>query len=217
MQKKYQTILFDLDGTLTDPKLGITKSVQYALKHFNIQVTNLSSLTSFIGPPLKDSFMEYYHFDEESALLAIEKYREYFKETGIFENNLYYGMDHLLKQLAERGKTLIVATSKPTVFAKRILEYFNIHDYFAFISGSELDGTRSKKSEVIQYALEQNNINNLSEIIMIGDRKYDIIGAKETGIDSVGVLYGYGDAAEIENAKPTYIAEDINELYQILI
>ncbi|WP_069998921.1 HAD family hydrolase [Cellulosilyticum sp. I15G10I2] len=217
MQKTYQYILFDLDGTLTDPKLGITKSVQYALRHFSIDVTNLDSLTPFIGPPLKDSFMDYYHFDEQNALEAIEKYREYFKETGIFENNLYSGMSSLLHKLVESGKTLLVATSKPTVFAERILEHFNISQYFVFISGSELDGTRSNKNEVIKYALEQNNISDLNNVVMVGDRRYDVLGAKEVGIDSIGVLYGYGDYEELTSAGATYLASNIKELTEILL
>lgn len=217
MQKKYKYVLFDLDGTITDPKIGITKSVQFALKHFNINVTNLDSLCPFIGPPLKDSFIKFYNFDEETALKAVEKYREYYKDTGIFENLLYEGMENLLQKLIAIDNTLIVATSKPTVFAKRIFEYFRINDYFSFISGSELSGNRSKKSEVISYALTENNISDLNDVVMIGDREYDIKGANEVGIDSIGVLYGYGDCSELTNAKATYIARDINDLEQILI
>ncbi len=217
MQKTYQYILFDLDGTITDPKLGITKSVQYALKHFKINVTSLDSLTAFIGPPLKQSFMEYYHFDEQNALEAIEKYREYFKETGIFENNLYGGMENLLHNLVGSGKKLFVATSKPTVFAQRILEYFKISQYFTFIGGSELDGTRSDKSEVIQYVLDQNDISDLNNVIMIGDRKFDTLGAKEIGIDSIGVLYGYGDYDELTSTGATYLASNIDEVAEILL
>lgn len=215
MKKTYKNILFDLDGTITDPKLGITKSVQYALKHFDIHITNLDSLTPFIGPPLKDSFMQFYNFDEHSARIAVEKYREYFKDIGIFENILYDGMENLLQQLIEKDKKLIIATSKPTVFAKRILEYFRIGEYFNYISGSEMDGLRSEKSEVISYALIQNNVSDLTDVVMIGDRKYDIMGANEVGIDSIGVLYGYGDYEELENAN--YIAQDINELYQLIL
>ena len=217
MRKIYKYILFDLDGTITDPKLGITKSVQFALKHFHINVTNLDSLKPFIGPPLKDSFVKYYNFDELNAGEAVEKYREYFKDIGIFENILYDGMENLLHRLVKNDKTLIVATSKPTIFAKRILEYFNISDYFIFISGSELNGTRFKKSEVIYHALTQNNISSFKDVIMVGDREHDIIGANEVGIDSIGVLYGYGDYGELKNAKATYFAHDINELSQILI
>lgn len=217
MKKTYQYILFDLDGTLTDPKLGITKSIQHALKHFKINVSNLDSLIPLIGPPLKDSFMEYYHFDEENALEAIDKYREYFNDTGIFENNLYSGVDVLLNELKSKGKTILLATSKPAVYAQRILDYFKISQYFSVIGGSELDGTRAKKSEVITYVLEQAAINDLEHVVMIGDRKYDIIGAKKVGIDCIGVLYGYGDEKELMDAGATYLVQDLEALMQLLI
>jgi phosphoglycolate phosphatase len=217
MRKEYKYILFDLDGTITDPKLGITKSIQFALSNFGIKVTDLHSLIPFIGPPLKETFSKHYSFDEENVLKAIEKYREYFRDIGIYENLLYDGMDNLFQKLVDNNKTLIIATSKPTVFAKRILEYFNINHYFTFISGSELDGTRSKKSDVIHYALIQNNITNLKDVLMVGDREHDIIGANEIGIDSVGVLYGYGDYDELTKAKATYLASNLEELSQILL
>jgi len=217
MRKDYKYVLFDLDGTVTDPKIGITKSVQHALKYYNIKVDDLDSLNPFIGPPLKDSFMNFYNFDEITAVEAIEKYREYFKGTGIFENILYYGMDSLLAKLVYNGKILILATSKPTIYAKQILEHFEINKYFSFVSGSEMDGTRTKKSEVIEYALAQFNITDLEDVIMIGDREYDVKGAREVGVDSVGVLYGYGDYDELKSAEATYLASDIDELIQILL
>ena len=131
--KNYKYILFDLDGTLTDPKEGITKSVAYALEYYGIHVEDLDSLCKFIGPPLKDSFITYYDFDEEKAEEAVEKYREYFKPHGVFENKIYAGVDNLLKTLKERGKVIILATSKPTVFAKTILEHFDLMKYFSFV------------------------------------------------------------------------------------
>ena len=193
--KKY--ILFDLDGTITDPKEGITKSVAYALSKFGIKVDSLNELCKFIGPPLKDSFIEYYNFNDDEAEKAIKYYREYFSDRGIYENQVYKGFEDILISLKENNKVLIVATSKPTIFAQKILEHFNLRKYFSFVSGSNLDGTRVKKSEVIQYALERNNIKDLSEVIMIGDRKHDVYGAKEIGIESIGVLYGYGDYKEL--------------------
>lgn len=211
-----KVILFDLDGTITDPKIGITKSVQYALKAFGIYEKNLDDLCRFIGPPLKESFMNFYGFSETKAEEAVEKYREYFKDTGIYENVLYSEMKALLAKLTQGGKQLIIATSKPKVFAHRILEYFNIEKYFQFVSGSELDGTRTRKSEVIQYALEQNNIKDLVSVIMIGDREHDIIGAKTIGIDSIGVLYGYGSYEELERAGADFIVKNIDELGQLL-
>ena len=217
MKKNYKFILFDLDGTITDPKLGITKSVQYALRHFNIDVSNLDSLIPFIGPPLKDSFMNFYGFNETDAMEAIEKYREYFTDTGIFENSLFDGMPELFQGLINNGKTLIIASSKPTVFVRRILEHFGISKYFIFVSGSELDGTRSLKSEVIRYALNQNNITEVDKVVMVGDRRHDVEGAREEGIDSVGVLFGYGSYDELNNAGATYLANNIKELYEILV
>lgn len=213
--KKY--VLFDLDGTITDPKVGITKSVAYALNRFGIKINHLDELCKFIGPPLKESFMAYYNFTEEDAEKAIEYYREYFAEIGIYENIVYDGIEEMLTNLRKQNKTLIVATSKPTVFAAQILEHFNLNRHFNFVSGSNIDGSRTKKSEVIQYALKRNNIKDKSEVIMIGDRKHDVYGAKEVGIDSIGILHGYGDYDELYGSGATYIAENIEELRSLLI
>ena len=215
MNKKY--ILFDLDGTLTDSMLGITKSVQYALKKFNIEVTSLNDLCKFIGPPLKESFKEFYNFSEEDAERGVTFYREYFADKGIFENKPYENIDKLLKELKENNKVLILATSKPEPYALRIMEHFNLAQYFDFMAGSTLDGSRSKKSAVISYVLRENNIINLSEVIMIGDRKHDILGAKENMIDSVGVLYGYGNLDELSSAGANFIVKDIYELKNLLL
>lgn len=212
--KKY--ILFDLDGTITDPMLGITKSVSYALNKFNIEVKDLDELCKFIGPPLKDSFIKYYNFTEEDSKKAIEYYREYFADRGIYENDVYENFENILLSLKAQNKTLIVATSKPTIFAEKILDYFDLKKYFTFISGSNLDGTRTKKADVIRHAMEQNNITDNSEVIMIGDREHDIYGAKEIGIESVGVLYGYGTYDELDNSGANYIVRDINELKLLL-
>jgi len=214
---KYKYILFDLDGTLTDPKVGITKSVEYALNKYKMEVESLDDLIKFIGPPLKESFMEYYSFDEERANKAIEYYREYFKDKGIFENDVYEGIPELLRELKNRGFIIAIATSKPTVFAERIVEHFGLKEYFTITVGSNLDGTRTSKGEVISYVLEQLNINNLEEAVMIGDRKHDIIGAQKNNIDSIGVLYGYGDLEEFQEAAPTYILDSVNDLYKLII
>ena len=213
--KKY--ILFDLDGTITDPKEGITKSVAYALSKFGIKVDSLNELCKFIGPPLKDSFIEYYNFNDDEAEKAIKYYREYFSDRGIYENQVYKGFEDILISLKENNKVLIVATSKPTIFAQKILEHFNLRKYFSFVSGSNLDGTRVKKSEVIQYALERNNIKDLSEVIMIGDRKHDVYGAKEIGIESIGVLYGYGDYKELYDSGANYIVNNVEELRKLIM
>ena len=212
----YKYILFDLDGTLTDPKVGITKSVQYALAKYNIQVESLDDLEKFIGPPLKESFMEFYSFDEEKAVQAIEYYREYFRDKGIFENEVYEGIPNLLRELKSRGFIVAVATSKPTVFAEIIVEHFNLKEYFDIVAGSNLDGTRTSKSEVISYVIDELGIDNLEEVIMIGDRKHDVIGAQRNNIDSIGVLYGYGDIEEMESARPTYILDSVSELHKLI-
>lgn len=214
---KYKYILFDLDGTLTDPKEGITKSVQYALKKFNILIDDLDLLEKFIGPPLKDAFIEYYDFSEEQSFQAIEYFREYFKEKGMLQNKVYEHMEHLLIKLKELGLILIVATSKPTVFAKQILEHFNLDIYFDFIIGSNLDGTRSKKGQIISYIIDNCNITNVKEVLMVGDRKHDIIGAEENNVDSIGVIYGYGSIEELINANATYIVENVMNIFEKIV
>ena len=212
-----KNILFDLDGTLTDPSEGITNAVIYALLHFGITVPNKKDLNKFIGPPLWDSFEKYFGFTKEQAGEAVAYYREYYKDKGIFENQVYAGIEELLKKLRADGRTLIVATSKPAVFAVRILEYFRLSDYFRFTSGSELDGRRTDKGEVIRYALSECGISDLSDAIMVGDREHDIIGAKSAGINSVGVLYGFGDREELTSAGAGFIAEDMKALENHLL
>ena len=214
--KNYKYIIFDLDGTITDPKVGITKSIDYALRHFGIETSNLDSLCKYIGPPLMEAFQEDYDFSEGKAKSAVSKYREYFNVTGIYENIVYAGVEEMLQNLRDKQKKLMIATSKPTDFATRILEHFNLIQYFDFVAGSEMDGRRSNKADVIRFVIEENQILDISEAIMIGDRKHDIIGAKVTGIDSVGVLYGYGDKDELTQAGADYIletVEDISDLF----
>lgn len=214
---KYKVILFDLDGTLSDPKMGITKSVQYALQKMGIDEPDIDKLECFIGPPLQVSFAEYYAFDEEKTQRAIECYRERFKDKGMFENELYSDIPLLLKSLKEQQYSLVVATSKPTVFSEQILKYLNIDQFFELVVGSNLDGTRTSKTEIIQYILDKYNEYKLDDFIMIGDRKHDIIGANNTGIDSIGVTYGYGSFKELSDCNPTHIATSVNEIKDILI
>lgn len=202
----FNYLLFDLDGTLTDPGLGITNSVMYALQKFGINVEDRTSLYKFIGPPLRDSFEAFYGFSREDSELAVQYYREYFKDKGLYENEVYDGIEELLIQLKERDRTLIVATSKPEPFAIKILQHFNLYDYFDFVAGATMDETRNKKADVIQYALESFNIEK-SSAVMIGDREHDIIGAKENNLDSIGVLYGYGSRDELKNAGAMFFAE----------
>ncbi len=203
-------ILFDLDGTLTDPKEGITKSVQYALRKFGIE-EKCDKLTAFIGPPLEESFSSLYGFEKEKSKQAVLYYRERYTDIGIFENKLIPGIREVLAQLTEAGKVLAVATSKPTDFAVRICEKFELSQYFDLIVGSEFDGTRTKKNEVIEEVLNRIHCNK-DEVIMIGDRKHDINGAKQCGIKSVGVEYGYAEKGELQNAKADYIVQGPYEL-----
>ncbi len=212
----YQYILFDLDGTLTDPGLGITNSVMYALKKYNIEVEDRSSLYPFIGPPLAESFEKYYGFSKEESEKAVDYYREYFSDTGLYENEVYPGIESLLMRLKEQNKTIILATSKPEFFAIKILKHFHLDQYFDFIAGATMDQTRVKKSDVISYALEQCNISNLSSAIMIGDREQDITGAQMSGLHSIGVLYGYGNLSELSDAGATYIAHSPSDILQYL-
>lgn len=212
----YSTILFDLDGTLTDSEQGIINSIEYALKKYEIRLESKADLRKFLGPPLKDSFIQFCGFSDEKADEAVNFYREYFKEKGIFENIVYQGIYDLLKKLKSKNKTLILATSKPEPFTLRILEHFDLLNYFDFVAGSNMDNTRCRKDEVISYALNSCKMTDLPSAIMVGDREHDIIGAKKVGIDSIGVLYGYGNLQELKNAGATYIAKDTEEIYKIV-
>lgn len=215
--KKYDTILFDLDGTLTDPGVGITNAVAYALHQYGIIIEDKTILYPFIGPPLLDSFQKYYGFSDEKANRAITYYREYYSKTGIFENVVYDGIKELLQNLKEHNKSLIVATSKPELFARQILDHFGLSEYFRFIAGATMDGSLSRKGDIIKYALNRCNITSVSSAIMIGDREHDVIGAKKAGIDCIGVLFGYGTRTELEAAGASYIAESVSDILTYVI
>ncbi len=209
-----QYILFDLDGTLTNPVIGITKSIQYALSTKGIQ-TDRNSLTKYIGPPLRNTFMEF-DYNEEEAEELVAKYREYYQVTGIYENEVYDGIEELLHRLKEDGKKLYTATSKPEYFAKIILEHFHLAHYFEDICGATMDNSRGTKEEVIRYVLEKSNIIDLDEVVMIGDREHDVEGAKKVGVASIGVLFGYGSRNEFIEAGADYLAATVDEIYDIL-
>lgn len=215
VKKNYEYILFDLDGTLTDSGLGITNSVIYALKKFGIEVKDRSEVYPFIGPPLIDSFMRFFNMSKEDALICVEYYREYFSVTGLFENEVYDGIEELLSDVRKSGKKMIVATSKPYKFTERILEHFDLTKYFDFIAGSTMDEKRNTKEAVIRYAMDKWCIDP-EKSLMIGDREYDVYGAKAVGMDCLGVLYGYGSREELEEAGATYIVNDIKELRKII-
>lgn len=212
----YNTIFFDLDGTLTDPGIGITNSVAYALEKWNIKVSDRTELYKFIGPPLIDSFGKYYGFSEEECRKAVMYYREYFSTKGLYENEVYEGVVQLLTKLKEAGKKLVVATSKPDKFAVTILKHFDLYKYFDFVAGASMDETRTKKEEVIAYALESLGIKDVSEVVMVGDREHDVLGAKVFGMDSIGVLYGYGDREELGKAGATYIVGSVEEILKLV-
>jgi len=213
----YQYILFDLDGTLTDPGLGITNAVMYALKKFNIEVEERASLYKFIGPPLLESFEKFYGLSEEESQQALKYYREYFRPYGLYENEVYAGIEEVLRTLKEQGKMVLLATSKPEEFAKEILRHFGLDKYIDFAAGATMDEKRVRKADVIAYALESCQISNLSEVVMIGDREHDVLGAKEIGLDSIGVLYGYGNYEELKEAGATYIVEKPEEILRIVL
>lgn len=213
----YDAVLFDLDGTLTDSGIGITNSVKYALEKQGITVKDRKELFRFVGPPLVEAFQKFYGFSPEKALETTHIYREYYSVKGLFENEVYDGIEDLLKKLKNDGKRVIVATSKPELFARKILDRFSLSQYFEYIAGANMDETRTDKTEVIKYALEKCNINDLSRVVMVGDREHDIFGAKKIGTDSIGVLYGYGSREELEKAGATHIAATPEEIYDIVL
>ncbi len=213
----FDYIFFDLDGTLTDPALGITNSFKHALKYFGLEIPSYEKLCSFIGPPLVDTFRTQFGFSEEKAALGVVKYREYFAEKGLLENSVYPGIPDLLSDLKDAGKRLVVATSKPEEYSVKIIEHFGLAPYFENVCGSLMDESRSKKDQVIEYALERNKIEDRSKVLMVGDRKHDILGAKKTGLKSCGVLFGYGSLDELKESGADYIAGDMAELKKICL
>jgi len=212
----YTRILFDLDGTLTDPKVGIVESVRYALQKEGFSPLFDHDLTWIIGPPLNQSFEQLSGSTDPQVLQRLlMAYRERFGPIGLYENRVYDGIPALLTTLRERGQQLFIATSKPTVYAERILEHFHLKPFFSGIMGSELDGTRSEKGDVIRDLLFIFGLDRQG-CIMVGDRKHDIIGAQANRLDSVGVLYGYGSEEELTMARPTHIARQVNDLLDLL-
>jgi phosphoglycolate phosphatase len=197
-------IYFDLDGTLTDPKIGITRSIQYALdKLGHRDIPGEDELTWCIGPPLRASFTILLGHEHASDR-AVSLYRERFADIGIFENSLYAGIADILTAVARPGRRLFVATSKPGVFAERIIDHFGLRDHFERVFGSELDGTRSDKTHLLEYALKETSVDP-SRAIMIGDRSHDIVGARNNGMNAIGVLYGYGSREELTEAGALHV------------
>ncbi len=212
-----QYILFDLDGTLTDPAEGITNAIAYALQKFNIEIKDKTTLYPYIGPPLTTSFRQFHGLSHDDSLKALQYYREYFREKGMFENIPYTGIEEMLQNLRKQGFNLMIATSKPEEFTVEILRHFHLDNYFLFVAGNTLDESRPTKGEVIAYLKQQYPMISSENAVMIGDRKYDIEGAKENALPSIGVLYGYGTREELQQAGADAIAHDIQDLYyQIL-
>ena len=209
----YRVILFDLDGTLTESGEGITRSVQYALEKIGKPEEDREKLKVFVGPPLLEQFMNYAGLGEETARRAVEYYRERYKKQGIFENELYPGVEQMLQGLREKGFRLAVASSKPEYFVTQILEYFHINQYFEQIVGSGLDGSRSSKAEVIEETLARLQMSDhRQDVLMVGDRKYDVLGAREAGLSCLAVSYGYGSVEELEAAEPLKIVDSAEEI-----
>ena len=215
----FKYILFDLDGTLTDPKEGITKSVQYALKSFGIDEPDLDKLIPFIGPPLVESFHDFYSFTPEMQVRGVEKYREYFRNGGIFQNQVLPGVPEMLAQLKHAGKIISLATSKPEPFARQILEHFSLTSYFDEIVGCGMDESRGTKREVIEEVFLRLHMGEeeKAEAVMVGDRKHDVLAAKACGIATVGLTFGYAAEGELEAAGADVIISSFNELTQYLL
>lgn len=211
----YKYYLFDLDGTLTDPGIGITNSVMYALEKFGIHVSNREELYPFIGPPLVDSFKKYFGFDDKQALLAVDYYREYFRAGGIFENEVYEGIPEMLRELKNRNAIVALATSKPYEFAVQILDHFDLHQYFDYVGAATMDGSISRKADVIRHLLDSFEGLDKASVLMVGDRDQDVEGAKANGIRCAGVLWGYGSKEELLSAGADCLASVPEDLLNI--
>lgn len=212
-----QNILIDLDGTLTDPKVGITTSARYGLEKVGHPISEDTNIDWIIGPPLKASLAKILNVDADDTLAeqALMAYRERFAVTGLYENHVFEDVAETLAELKRRGYRLFLATAKPAVYAKQILEHFNLVQYFTEIYGSELNGDRTNKGELIQYILEQQGM-QADQCIMVGDREHDIFGARHNGIESIAVKYGYGSEIELQQAQPKYMIENFSHLLNYL-
>lgn len=211
----FTPVFFDLDGTITDSEDGIVNSVQYALEHFGVSLPR-ESLIPFIGPPLRDSFSKIFPNDPKKVEKIVGKYREYYTDRGIFENRLYDGISDLLRDLAEEGRVLALATSKPETFALRIVEHFDIARYFSCVAGAELSGPRNNKPAVLRYACDRLGVVPSASCLMVGDRKYDVAGAHEVGMPCAAVLYGYGPEKELKEAGADWLCPDVKSLRVLL-
>lgn len=214
--KKYEYLLFDLDGTIVDSSEGIYKSFEYALNHYGITVEDLNDLREVIGPPLKDCFMRMYGFSEDKAIEAVAKYRERYSVTGLFECSLYDGIEDVLSKLYQAGYKLVLATSKPEVYAKKILRNKSIDKYFYHIAGAEIGGKICNKEDVLEYIIDTLKVTDVSRCLMIGDTKYDLRGAKKFGMDALGVLYGFGTTDELICYPSIALVNTVEEIGTLL-
>lgn len=214
---EYQTILLDLDGTLTDSAPGILNSVRHACRRLGLPVPPAAALRRFLGPPLPASFRDVLGLDEAETARAVAAFREYYPETGIFENAVYPGIPALLADLKAAGKTVVMATSKPEHFARQIMEHFSLDRYFDAICGATLDETRTDKAEVVAYALTTAGITDLRKAVMVGDREHDVKGAAQNGLPCIGALYGYGSAEELTAAGAVALADTVQDLHRLLL
>ena len=215
--RNYDIILFDLDGTLTNSAPGILNSVRYACRKLGLEMPSEATLRKFLGPPLIESFRTLLGLHDADAERALAAFREYFPVTGIFENEVYDGVPALLADLKAAGKTVLLATSKPEEYAKRIMEHFDLAQYCDFICGATLDETRTDKAEVIAYALATAGITDKAGVVMVGDREHDVLGAKKNDLPCIGAVYGYGTAEELTAAGAAVLAETVEELHKLLL
>ncbi len=212
----YNTVFFDLDGTVINSELGVLNSVEYALKKYGAEIPPREKLNFFLGPPLEDSFAKLLNISRQEAQTLVKYYREYYPQKGIFEIELYEGIVPLLENIKQSGRKTVIATSKPEEFAVRILKHLGIAELFDVIAGATFDNSRSEKPDVLAYAIKMAGVTDINTAVMVGDRKYDCIGAQHFGMDSIGVLYGFGDLEELNNAGATYIAKTVEDIYKFL-
>ncbi len=212
----YTAVLFDLDGTLTDPFHGIANSISYALKRFGIHEVAVQTLKACIGPPLLASFQKHFNLSEHEARKAVAYYREYFSDKGMYENEVFPGIPRLLEELAAQRVRMVCATSKPTLYARRILKHFRLSQFLEFVIGSNMDLTRTDKKQIIHDVLGKLQMRTKEKAIMIGDRREDIEGARLNSIDAIGVTYGYGSEEELRNAHPDHLVRSVEELSSLL-
>ena len=215
--KKYKYLFWDLDGTIVNTFEGITKSFAYALEFYGIHITDMNDLRPVIGPPLHDCFVSMFGFDDVKATEAVEKYRERYNNTYMQESELYDGIKETIQKLAFYGFKNVLATAKPQHFADGLLDYYGLADSFCFVAGASLDKSRDSKVKVLQYITDTLKITDMSEVVMIGDRKFDLLGAAHFGIDGIGVLYGFGSEEELSNSPNIYLAKDAKGLYNYIM